>query len=53
MVLAVANLLAALAVPDNVPIKFVEVTFVNPAIEVFVAPKDNEVDPKVVALYCN
>ena len=44
------SLLAVLAVPDNVPIKFVEVTLVNPATEVNVPPADILVEPIVIGV---
>ena len=47
------SLLAVLEVPDNVPIKLVDVRLVNPATEVTVPPKIKSVVPKVVLLFAS
>ena len=41
------------AVPDNVPIKLLDVTEVNPITEVTVPPNDIVVEPNVVVLFAN
>ena len=41
------------AVPDNVPIKLVDVIEVNPVTEVTVPPNDIVVEPNIVVLLAN
>jgi Ni,Fe-hydrogenase III small subunit len=50
MVLPVAK---PVAVPDNIPVKFVAANEVKPVTEVAVLPKVSVVEPKVVVLFAN
>lgn len=51
--LAVANVVAVEAFPDNAPVNPVELTEVNPITEVIVPPKVIVVEPRVIVFVAN